>query len=408
MRGRHLRLAPPVHAVSAHERIQTMKAGVLLLGMAVCVPAFAQSSMTLYGIVDDAVGYVSNDKGHSNTFLSNGLNGPRFGFEGKEQISPHTQAFFDLEQGFTDAGADAASGLQFQRKSLVGLKNDSLGSISLGRQYSPYYTFVGPLSASSQVDGTQLAQPGDLNGLDTTMRLNRSVVYTTPEVAGLKASIAYAFGGVAGAMGSGDSYSAAIAYRHGGFKSAAGYTKMRNTGNVAGAWDSSSSGSFIISSLNTGFSSAASVQLAALGATYQQGALTVGITASNVQYAPGRESLFSDTEVFNSIGTTFSWYVTPDVDLAGGYDYTHASRSNGMQEGAQYHEVGLTQIYHFSKTVSVFIAETYEHASGQTLSAAGGHNVVDATAAIGDGFLGTAASSSGNQLFGMAGIDYKF
>ncbi len=394
--------------MSAYERMQKMKVGVLLLGIAVCAPAMAQSSMTLYGIVDDSVGYVSNEHGHGNTFIANGLNGPRFGIEGKEQIAPHTQAFFDLEQGFTDTGANAASGLQFQRKSLVGLQTDSFGSISLGRQYSPYYSFVGPLSASGQVDGTQLAQPGDLNGLDTTMRLNRSIVYTSPELAGFRASLAYAFGGVAGALGSGNSYSAAISYKHGGFKTAAGYTKMRNTGKVAGAWDATSSGSFIVSSLNTGFSSATSVQLAALGATYQRGSLTVGVTASNVQFAPGAESLFSATEVFNSIGTTFSWYIVPDVDLAGGYDYTHASRSNGMQQGAQYHEIGLAQIYHFSKSVSVYIAETYEHASGQTLGALGGHDVVDATAAIGDGFLGTAASSSGNQLFGMAGIDYKF
>ncbi|MFC4706328.1 porin [Paraburkholderia caffeinitolerans] len=36
---------------------------------AVASPAFAQSSVTLYGVVDDAIAYVNNQKGHSNVYL---------------------------------------------------------------------------------------------------------------------------------------------------------------------------------------------------------------------------------------------------------------------------------------------------------------------------------------------------
>lgn len=386
-----------------------MKAGILISSaLALSTPAaFAQSSLTLYGIVDSSISYISNANGASRVFNQHGMAGPRFGFKGSEAISPTTQAIFVLEQGFeSSTGAASSSALMFQRRAFVGLKDRDYGTVTMGRQYSSYYQFVGPLSASSQFSGTNGAQPGDINSLDTTIRINRSIVYETPEFAGLKASLTYGFGGQAGSLSAGNAFSAALRYARGPLIAAAGYLKIRNTENVAGAWDSASSSSFMVSSLNTGFQSARAIQMFAAGATYAFPHITVGITAANTEYLPGKQSLFTDTAVFNTIGTTFRYRIKTNIDLAGGYDYVHASRSNGMSEGAQYHQVALIEIYHFSKMVSVYLGGAFQHASGQTLNVSG--QVVDATAAIGDGATVSTPSSSGNQLFGMAGMRYDF
>ncbi|MGI4984685.1 MAG: porin [Janthinobacterium lividum] len=385
-----------------------MKACILAIGALLCTPAFAQSGLTLYGIVDDSVSDASNEHGASNAYVSNGLAGPRFGLKGIEDIDAQTRAVFVLEQGFNDAGQASSSTSMFQRKAMVGLDDRRYGALTLGRQYSSYYTFVGPLSASGQVDGTQLAQPGDINGLDSTVRLNRSLVYESPDMGGFHAGLTYAFGGLAGSLASGSSFSAAFGYAHGPFATAIGYLKLRNAGQTGGAWDSASSGSFIVSVMNAGYQSARAIDMAALGATYRFDHLVLGLTASQVQYLPGHASLFTDTAIFNSLGTTFRCRLTPSVDLAGGYSYTHTSRSNGSDEGAQYHEVALVEIYHLAKNVSVYVGAAALHAQGETLGALGAGNVVDATAAIGDGATVSNASSSGNQLFGMTGIHYEF
>ncbi|MGI4857198.1 MAG: porin [Janthinobacterium lividum] len=384
-----------------------MKACILALGALLCTPAFAQSSLTLYGIVDDSLTYVSNEHGARNLDVSNGLAGPRFGLKGTEDIDAQTRAVFVLEQGFNDAGQASSTTSMFQRKAMVGLEDDRYGALTMGRQYSSYYTFVGPLSASGQVDGTQLAQPGDINGLDSTVRLNRSVAYESPDIGGFRAGLTYAFGGVAGSIASGSSFSAALGYAHGPFTAAVGYLKLRNAAQTSG-WDGASSGSFIVSVMNAGYQSARAIDMAAAGATYRVDHLTLGLTASQVQYLPGHASLFTDTAIFNSLGTTFRYDLTPSVELAGGYSYTHTSRSNGTTEGAQYHEVALVEIYHLAKNVSVYVGEGALHAQGETLGASGAGDVVDATAAIGDGATASNASSSGNQLFGMAGIHYEF
>src|SRR5690348_11278817 len=80
-------------------------------------PAFAQSSVTLYGAVDDALTYVNNQKGSSNVYLRQGnLYASKFGLQGKEDLGGGTLAIFDLQNGFDlNTGALSSSGLMFNR-----------------------------------------------------------------------------------------------------------------------------------------------------------------------------------------------------------------------------------------------------------------------------------------------------
>ncbi|MDI7047491.1 porin, partial [Escherichia coli] len=63
--------------------------------------AHAQSSVTLYGIIDAGVTYFSNVNGHSNFVANDGsIQSNRWGLRGVEDIGGGTRVVFDLENGF--------------------------------------------------------------------------------------------------------------------------------------------------------------------------------------------------------------------------------------------------------------------------------------------------------------------
>ena len=264
-------------------------------------PAFAQSSVTLYGAVDDAITYVNNQNGHSNVYLRQGnLYASKFGLQGKEDLGGGTFAIFDLQNGFDlNTGALSSSGLMFNRQAYVGLQNQNVGTLTAGRQYTPYYLFVGPLTGSAWLTGATGAHPGDIDGLDTTVRINNSATYTSPIWHGVQASAMYALGGIAGSTGKGQTWSTALRYSSGPVSLAAAYLRMDNAQQTTG-FDTASTGSFGKSSLNTGYVSARAVQHIAAAGNYTLGSLTLGASYSNVQYIAGGKSIFHDTAIFNT------------------------------------------------------------------------------------------------------------
>jgi len=379
----------------------------LYFAIATWIPsARAQSSVALYGIVDDAVNWSTNQSGGRNVYVANDLAGPRFGLMGRASINAQTSSFFQLEQGFNDAGQANVAGDMFQRVALVGLDNTRYGAVSLGRQYSAYYDFVGPLSASGQVDGTQLAQPGDINGLDTTMRLNRSVHYASPEFWHWRLGLTYGFGNDGSTRADGNAYSLAALYTTPQFKFAAGYLRLNNAQDSAGEWSSNASASFLITPINAGFQSARAVDVMGTGATYQFDRLRLGLTVSQASYRAGADSSFAGVQYFRSIGSTWVYDCSARLTLAGGYDYTASTGRDGADTSAGYQEVAVAELYHLSQRVTAYLGQAFVHAHGRTLSSDGG--VVTATAEIGDGAGASAASSNGNQFLGMVGLEYKF
>ncbi|QGZ66476.1 porin [Paraburkholderia acidisoli] len=373
----------------------------------VASPAFAQSSVTLYGAVDDAITYVNNQKGHSNVYLRQGnLYASKFGLQGKEDLGGGTFAIFDLQNGFDpNSGALSSSGLIFNRQAYVGLQNKQFGQVTAGRQYTPYYQFVGPLTGSNWLTGATGAHPGDIDGLDTTVRINNSLIYTSPTWYGLQASAMYAFGGIAGSTGKGQTWSAALRYANGPFTLGAGYLRMDNVQSTTTAFDSTSTGSFGTSSLNTGYVSANAVQHVAVAGNYALGNFTLGASYSNVEYIAGGKSIFHTTAVFNTWAALAVYRFTPAFDVGGGFAYTLASQANGVTSAARYQQYSLKESYHLSKRTTLYALQAYQHASGQTLSATG--TVINAAPAVGDSQNST-PSSTRSQFVGMAGIAFLF
>lgn len=373
-----------------------------------CAPVFAQSSVTLYGAVDDAVTYVNNQKGSSNVYLRQGnLYASKFGLQGKEDLGGGTTAIFDLQNGFDlNTGAFASSGLMFNREAYLGLQNVRFGTLTAGRQYTPYYTFVGPLTGSAWLTGATGAHPGDIDGLDTTVRINNALVYTSPNWGGLQASAMYAFGGIAGSTGKGQTYSGALRYVSGPVSLALGYLRMDNA-QQTGGFDPASTGSFGVSALNTGYVSARAIQHLAAAGNYTLGNLVLGLSYSNVEYKSGAQSLFGSTAVFNTYAALASYRFTPAFDIGAGIALTSASKANGISDAARYQQYSLKEAYHLSKRTTLYALQAYQHASGQTLGSKGAGNIVDAAPVVGDSQNGT-PSSTRSQFVGMLGMAMLF
>jgi predicted porin len=140
-----------------------MKKSLIYLGipMYVASVAHAQSNVTLYGIIDTGVNYTNNVqtaktatglKGGSQVAMieggSAGLQGSRWGLRGTEDLGGGLKSLFVLESGFySNNGALTQGGAMFGRQAYVGLSN-SIGTLTLGRQYDPGFQCA-PLARAS-------------------------------------------------------------------------------------------------------------------------------------------------------------------------------------------------------------------------------------------------------------------
>jgi predicted porin len=377
--------------------------------------AAAQSNVTLYGAVDAAMVYSSNQAGKSNIYMNSGnLNASKFGFRGVEDLGNGLQAIFTLEQGFNiDTGAQSDSTKMFNRQSFLGLSNARYGSLTAGRQYTPYYLYVGGIGSADAVTGAIGAHPGDLDGLDTTIRVNNSVSYASPVMAGVQASAFYGFGENAGDTKAGNTMSAALRYSHNAIAAAVGVVRLNNGDAMGKPWDQNAtdpfttSGSFAQSAINSGYVTAKTVQMiAAAGRYVLPGGLMLGLNFSNVQMTPGMNSLFAQKASFNTAGFVTSYQPGPAITLAAGYTYTRALAANGISDPARYQQISLKQIYDFSKFTSLYFLQAYQKSRGQTLDQ-DGVTPINAMPVVGD-LSSNPASSSGKQFAAVIGLRHHF
>src|SRR5579859_8019999 len=108
-----------------------------LLGALLCAgiatTAHAQSSVTLYGILDTGIDFASNVNGNHLYQMASGVSaGSRWGVRGKEDLGGGLAAIFDLESGFNSTNGSLGSGLAFSRNAYVGLDSQTLGTVTLG------------------------------------------------------------------------------------------------------------------------------------------------------------------------------------------------------------------------------------------------------------------------------------
>ncbi|RXV69458.1 porin [Burkholderia stabilis] len=366
--------------------------------------AHAQSSVTLYGVIDTSIAYVHGNNGqgiNSWQMLSGNLQGSRFGLKGAEDLGGGLKAIFQLENGF-DPGTGHLNqgGRMFGRQAFVGLDSKQYGTLTLGRQYDPVVDLVQAVTADNYF-GSTFATPGDVDNNDNSLRVSNAIKYTSPVFAGLQVEGMYALGGVAGKTGSGQTWSVAAAYNNGPIGVAAGYFYANNPTPSAGVrnnWTSTTSDNIVDGPINAGYVSAKSIAIAQVAGQYVIGPVTLGLGYSNSQYKPDASSGFGSTEKYNT-GRAFATYqVTPPLLLGLGYSYTKASGNTD----AKYHQVSLGGDYSLSKRTDVYLVGAYQHASGTQLNADGTTSA--AQASIGSyGFAGTKS-----QEMVALGLRHKF
>jgi predicted porin len=402
-------------------RYSEVKLGLAGAAMMITLPAFAQSSVTLYGIVDTGFGYQSSQTtlgstsgGHSAVKVINGVwAGSRFGLKGSEDLGGGTKALFQLEEGFNSAtGAQSVNGLMFNRQAYVGVSNDRYGSLTAGRQYASYYQLLAPYSPVTWLTGFYGAHPGDLDGLDTIYRTNNTIEYMSPKLYGFKFSGSYSLAGVPGSVNQGSSWAAAIQYAQGPVGIAAGFSRINNSKPGGGAFGADSTTSNAgaqagVSAVTNGYQTAQAQQRFAVGAGYTfNSQFDITATYSNVQYIAGTGSAFRDEAIFNTGGVVLHWKPTTTWDFATGYSYTRATQANGIKSSAQYQQVVVSEYYSLSRRTGLYALEAYQRANGQTLGT-NGHSIINATATIGDGFQ-TSPSSSRSLFAAGVGIIHRF
>lgn len=134
---------------------KTLLAAALLAGFAGV--AQAETSVTLYGIIDTGIGYNKISGGPdavngSRFGMINGVqNGSRWGLRGSEDLGDGLRAVFQLESGFDSGnGKSAQNGRLFDRQATIGLASDSWGQLDFGRQTniaSKYFGSIDPFGA---------------------------------------------------------------------------------------------------------------------------------------------------------------------------------------------------------------------------------------------------------------------
>ncbi|KWF60924.1 porin [Burkholderia pseudomultivorans] len=368
-----------------------------------CAAAHAQSSVTLYGLLDGGVAYVSHAAAADGTSGSafrfgNAMSGNRWGLKGSEELGGGLSAVFQLESGYSlGTGVAAQGGREFGRTAIVGLSSTRWGTIRMGRQYDPLVDLVSALTEDAYF-GLTFGPPGDVDNYDGSMRVNNAIKYTSPLVGGVRLAALYGFGGVAGATSAGQTWSVAGSYAYGPFSVAAGYFSANggNTMNGAGVrtWSASADSPFNTAA-NAGFASTHAVNIARIAAQYAAGAWTVGAGYSRTEYVPDGASAFHVRTRFND-GSAFANYRIGAALNAGiGYHYTWLAGASD----AHYHQLNAGLDYLLSKRTDVYAIAAFQRASGTTLGAAG--TPVVAQAVIGDYGLNAGANTQTIVAIGM-------
>lgn len=159
--------------------------------------AFAQSSVSIYGLVDAGLSRTNNGVSLTNGVVSGGQSASRIGFKGTEDLGGGSSASFLLESGISiDTGAMTQAGSAFGREAWVGLNNDKMGSVKLGLQYSPIRNAlanIDPFNVGSSVSALKTFGDGAY-----VERVSNSISYLTPSISGFSGQVVYGFGEVAG------------------------------------------------------------------------------------------------------------------------------------------------------------------------------------------------------------------
>ena len=347
--------------------------------------AHADGSITLYGVVDAGVEYlthVPNTAGGSNSVVrlsAGNLSTSRWGLRGSEDLGGGLKAIFTLENGFDlDTGNANQAGRLFGRQAFVGLQNQ-YGSLTLGRHQTVLYDFsltYDPMAIATRysvlMHDKWMSGRAD-NSLKLTGKLG-AVYY------GLFYSTGYdskAGGEIPGDYKAGRNWSAAAGYDAGPLSARVVYDEVR--------------GSTVATDDNR-------ERRASIGASYNFG---------RCRAFAGYRWYYGDFAT-SSLRTNLYWLgasyqVTPAVTVTGAAYYTDVRNSSGDP-----YSFVLSGTYAFSKRTDLYAIAAYaQNSNGSAMGLSGFGPSLNANATT----LTAATEQVGagqNQFGAIIGIRHRF
>jgi predicted porin len=195
-----------------NSRPVSLLAGLMSTATLHVVPAAAQSTVTLYGLVDAGVRYSThaNAAGDSQYQVTSGASESHFGFKGTEDLGGGTKAVFNLENRFFPNTGQSDPAYPFFNTAFVGLQSDSFGRLTMGRQLNPLSDAVISAFASNRWLPTFYRFRPEVTMAQGVWTSNMVKYAARWEY--LRAEISYAFGGTAGQFGAGSQIGASVLY----------------------------------------------------------------------------------------------------------------------------------------------------------------------------------------------------
>jgi predicted porin len=176
------------------------------------VSAIAQSSVTVYGLVDAGIRYTThaNPGGDSQIRLTSGESESHFGFRGAEDIGGGTKVLFQLEDRFFTNSGVVDPAYPFFNTAFVGLQSNTFGKLTMGRQFNPLTDAVLSAFVTNRWLPTFYQFRPEVmmaQGIWTSNMVKYAARWQS-----LTAEVSYAFGGNAGAFGAGSQIGASVLY----------------------------------------------------------------------------------------------------------------------------------------------------------------------------------------------------
>ncbi|MGU7779390.1 porin [Burkholderia sp. PU8-34] len=339
--------------------------------MAACGAAHAQSSVTLYGIIDTGIDYANNvastqggsvvpGSGRSQWQMSSGVPlGSRWGLLGTEELGGGLKTIFRLESGFNAVnGGLGGSNTLFSRNAYVGLSSERYGTLTFGKQWDPIVDIVEPFTLNGNVGGWYFAHPNDMDNTDNGFSVNNDIKYVSPSFGGFKVEGHYSFGGQAGRFSNNSAYGGGVSYQNGAFAAGVAYLRVNDPQVAVAGYQSG--GSYVNSVYGDALAQARSQGVLAAGASYQLGALKLLGDITSVTFQDGNAG--QDVK-FQNYELSAIYALTPAWTLAGGYTFT-TGRDHATDAKPKYQQLNLLAQYALSRRTDVYVMTAMQRASG--------------------------------------------
>lgn len=328
---------------------------------------YAQSSVTLYGLVDTSIRYLTNANGKndSQVAMGEGVETPsRWGMKGTEDLGNGLSAIFRLENQFQlwSGKLDNSNNTLFQRQSYVGLSSQQYGTLTFGRQQTPFFEMMGNVYDPMTV-GDYWQDSFVYNPVGPFLFTNSSVKYSE-KIGGLQIEGMYGVGGVPGSVGENSMYGLTASYALGPLSADVGFQQNDVSGKK-----------FNIVNVSAVYTFTPTVKLLA-GWLHSQD--NTGLADLDNQQA-GAPTLprVSPNRIDDSFYVGSTWQVTPPLALtvAGYYDHArNAATLNGaLGAGINYSATVLAE-YSLSKRTEVYGTVDFTRGNGAFLADYPGRN----------------------------------